>query len=752
MKKLVIIFILSFVQSIYCQESNSQHTVSVGETLSSIAQKYKITPYDIIKLNPNAVNGIKEKDVLIIPKSVVISNVAVVQENSGYKQTYNNQLERNQGVVIHIVQPKETKYGVSKLYGVTIEELEEQNPQIIQGLQIGHKLKILGSKTGFKQDLTQIDNPKVVYDSKFEYTVLHGETLYGISKRNGLTVDELTNANKSVLVGVLRSGQKLTIPAQKNKLVNSSVIEVTTVASSSKFHLVEPKETKYGLSKKYGISIEQFESMNPHIVNGLQIGQKVAIPSSYTEIENEIPKEVLGTQSDIKIVESKSDVNSEVKPIKTVFNKDEYVDYEIQPKETLFSLSKKAGMAIPEFTELNPKLSTAVQIGMVVKMPKSIIVQSNSIPQKTQTVQVETINYSKASKRYKDLTKSIDTSIRKELNIVLPFNDEKFKEYSATSGSFENIKDEFLKSSLEFYSGALKAIDSAKTLGIKIDVKVSELQNNADEASVNNLMQIEDLGKSNAVILPFYDRTAAEIALGLNQQNIPIITNQLTNIDKGSSNLYLAIPSDKEIRNQVLDYLMKIDANIIVVNSVNRIESKATILEKFPNAKFVKVSNRNVVDTDDLKTLLVKRKQNYVVLDTDFDSMIISSTNVLLKESTDFQIQIAVLEPSLLSNYENVSSIRINILKMIYPSFCSVEQSLKISQIKSSNYLMGFDLTFDTLLRLSQSKDFEASTKEDITEYLKYKFQYIKNKVGINCNKGFYILQHDTDNIIKELN
>ena len=69
MKKILIIFILSFVQTLYSQTTNTYHVVSGGETLSKIAQKYKITPYDIIKLNPTAVNGVKEKDVLIIPKT-----------------------------------------------------------------------------------------------------------------------------------------------------------------------------------------------------------------------------------------------------------------------------------------------------------------------------------------------------------------------------------------------------------------------------------------------------------------------------------------------------------------------------------------------------------------------------------------------------------------------------------------------------------------------------------------------------------
>lgn len=747
MKKILIIFILSFVQTLYSQQANTYHVVGSGETLSTIAQKYKLTPYDIIKLNPNAVNGVKEKEVLIIPKSVVPS-ATPVQNNNTVQQTSNSSTEKNQATLIHIVQSKETKFGISRLYGVTIQQLEEQNPQIVAGLQSGHKLKITGATTSYRQDLSK--NTSVAFDSKFDYVVLPGETLYGISKRNGLTVDELTKANVSVLNGMLKSGQKITIPTRKG-VTASNVTNASSavVSGSSKYHLVEPKETKFGLSKKYGVTIEQLESLNPQIVNGLQIGQKIAVPTSYKGVDEVAPKEIVENKTSIKVEESKV----EVKPAKVNLNQD-YVNYEVQPKETLFGLSKKAGMTVSEFTELNPKLATAVQIGMIVKMPKnanvSSNVASNVIVEKVKTVE-NTIPQPKSTNRYKDLTKSIDKSVKKQLSIILPFDDAKYKEYVAASNSFNDVQDEFLKSNLEFYSGALKAIDSAKTLGLNVDVKIAELQNNAEDTAIDSIVKDGGIDKSNAVLISFYDAKAQKTASVLEQQKIPVIANRVSIENKNASNLYVAIPSESEIRAKVLEYLKTNDANVIVVNNTGRKQSKKAINDAFPNAKFVKVSDRDVVDAEDIKELLVKGKLNYVILDTDLNSMIISSTNVLLKESTDFQIQIAVLEPSLLVKYENVSSIRINILKMIYPSYSSVEQAQRISSKSTSNFLMGFDLTLDVMLRLAQNKDFETSVNEDVTEYSKYKFQYSKNKEGNTVNNGFYILQHDTDNKIKEL-
>jgi len=748
MKKILIIFILSIVQTLYSQQANTQHIVGVGETLSTIAQKYKLTPYDIIKLNPNAVNGVKENEILIIPKSLLVTSETSLQNNNSAKQTSNSLTEKNQGTLIHIVQSKETKFGISRLYGVTIQQLEGQNPQIISGLQSGHKLKIIGATTSYRQDLSK--TPSVVFDSKFDYVVLPGETLYGISKRNGLTVDELTIANASVLKGILKSGQKIYIPTRKGSSdVKARNISSDVVSNISKYHLVEPKETKFGLSKKYGITIEQLENLNPHIIKGLQIGQKVMIPTSYKGVDELVLNETVVNKAKDKVEEPKKEVR-----VSNAILSQEYTNYEIQPKETLFGLSKKAGMTVSEFTELNPKLANGVQIGMIVKMPKksnvdsNVVVDSNS--EKVKEVENNT-SHSKEINRYQDLTKTMDKSIKKELSIILPFDDAKYKEYLATSKGFTNIQDEFLKNNLEFYSGALKAIDSAKTLGLNVEVKIAELERNADSGAIDNLIKARGIDKTNAVLLSFYDTIAQKTALSLELQKIPVIVNQVSVENKIFPNLYIGIPSESDIRSQVLDYLKTNDANVIVVNSADRKQSKKAINDAFPNSKFVKVSDRNVIDSEDIKKLLVKEKLNYVILDTDLSSMVISSTNVLLKESIDYQIQIVVLEPSLLVNYENVSSIRINILKMIYPSYSSVSQLVKMLPNGDSCFLMGFDLTFDVMLRLMQNKGFETSISEDVTEHLKYKFQYTKNKDGNTVNNGFYILQHDADNKIKEL-
>ena len=57
----IFLTVFSFVFTVSAmQEKYSKHTVVKGETINSIAQKYKVTPYDIYSLNPDSQNGINK--------------------------------------------------------------------------------------------------------------------------------------------------------------------------------------------------------------------------------------------------------------------------------------------------------------------------------------------------------------------------------------------------------------------------------------------------------------------------------------------------------------------------------------------------------------------------------------------------------------------------------------------------------------------------------------------------------------------
>ena len=61
----------------------------------------------------------------------------------------------------------------------------------------------------------------------------------------------------------------------------------------------------------------------------------------------------------------------------------------------------------------------------------------------------------------------------------------------------------------------------------------------------------------------------------------------------------------------------------------------------------------------------------------------------------------------------------------------------------------GFDITFDTMMRLSQDKKYQETIDATATEQIDNKFEFYKKEDGGYTNKGIYILYYDTDLTIK---
>ena len=170
-----------------------------------------------------------------------------------------------QTAIEHIVQEKETLYGISKKYNITVETLQNNNKELLtEGLKKGQVLKINTVSNGIKNSL----------DNDF-HTVVAKESLYSIARLYNVAVLDLEKLNQNLLINGLKIGQKLALPNRKKTIDGQARI----INSETVFHEVLPKETKYSISKKYGITIEQLEIQNPEIVNNLNVGNKLAINS-----------------------------------------------------------------------------------------------------------------------------------------------------------------------------------------------------------------------------------------------------------------------------------------------------------------------------------------------------------------------------------------------------------------------------------------------------------------------------------------
>jgi murein DD-endopeptidase MepM/ murein hydrolase activator NlpD len=143
-------------------------------------------------------------------------------------------------------------------------------------------------------------------------TVEPGMTLYSIARTNGVTVQDIADANNLVEPYMLMTGQTLRIPGSdgtvaatpRQKKLRQPVEESMDVASDEEpvakpkksrrglTHTVEDGETLYSLGRKYGVSPFIIADANGMTAKeGLSIGQKIRIPGAAQKVAAAEPVE-----------------------------------------------------------------------------------------------------------------------------------------------------------------------------------------------------------------------------------------------------------------------------------------------------------------------------------------------------------------------------------------------------------------------------------------------------------------------------
>jgi LysM repeat protein len=613
--------------------SQSKHTVVKGETLYSISKKYNVKPNDILKLNPDAKDGVKENTVLTLPSSV----------------------------------------------------------------------KVVATKSTL---------------NKYEYQVLQGETLYAISKKLGISVDEMIKNNPTSKEGVSTGQSLIYFAAKKHVSLPAVKTEVITKKEIANLHTIQAEETKYSVSKKFGISINELEELNPHIKNVFEIGMQIRLNKNTI-----LPKMV--------VAETKPTVS------RTMF-------YAVQQGETLFSISRKFGISVDEITKRNPLVSSGLTVGMELLLPEKKEINS--------TIQSESAD---GSKKKWNLLETANKTKQRNLVLLMPFNVNRI-ENDSTKTKIEYLKtDKFLNITLDFYAGALKAIDSAKVLGLPINAKVYDAETSKYSSNIATIIKNNNFSNVDVVIGPFTN-SFVETVGQLVDKNTAVISPLTNESGKGGSNVFYAMPNENIQKQQLMSYLKSKSDAIFGIHSSAKTSLSSYFASNYPEVQSYSFNDKGLFDYTIFKTQLQKGKKNFVILDSDKIMQVISVVNNLLKLKKEFDIQLVVVERTDALDFEEIPVKNLAVLQMLYPSAIRENESSealnfakayrKENKVQPNQYATrGFDVTFDAILRMCQEEGFIKSTESQISEQIESQFNYSKSN-----NYGVYMMYYNSDLTIKQ--
>jgi LysM repeat protein len=177
-------------------------------------------------------------------------------------------------IASHTVAEGEDMWTISQKYAIKLNALYKKNLMIpgtepVSGtvLQLQHKASTTPDTSRKTiQPSSMPTNSNLPLNGDNWHIVSAGETLFSISKRYGLTVDELKAINK--LEGnQLYLGQKLRIKTEGK----------TTEEPIGIKHIVKTGDTLYSISKLYGVTIEAIKNLNNLKSDSLTIGQIIIV-------------------------------------------------------------------------------------------------------------------------------------------------------------------------------------------------------------------------------------------------------------------------------------------------------------------------------------------------------------------------------------------------------------------------------------------------------------------------------------------
>lgn len=561
---------------------------------------------------------------------------------------------------------------------------------------------------------------KATAQQYIRHTVVKDDTVTNLAKKYGVTPHDIYTLNPDAKSGI-QLGTVLLIPDKGKKISKKEGI----------YHKVEPKETFFGIAQKYGTTIQAIQQANQELLeNGLQPGIELLIPSG-------------------KAVQSST----------TVLKNDEIIHI-VQPKETVFALTQQYQVTEAELLQNNPQLKDGLKINDTLKIPlkKQEETTGISLFGKSESDSVGTLIT--GSYDFENLMVK-DNATSKEVVFMLPFNVSRLDLENSASIQ-ENLKrSQFLNVTLDFYSGALIAIDSINNLGGNFKITFYDSEETQSSSAVEHLIRINDFSNVQAVIGPFFQSHSEKAASLLSSKDVLVISPLSKEGKTGHDNLYLAVPPTDISKKLMLNFLAEKKQNILAIVDRKKQSSRDFISRSTPGIPFVSFNEEGGLNVEHLKSLLQTGKTNYVILETESSSMVLNVTKMLVNLQSLYDIKLVVLEKTAALESDEVRSEVLAKLNLHYPSSVrennSDETSSFFTEYKKKNNIFpsqyairGFDVTFDVLLRLSQKDNFEKTAKKVASEQIESKFIYTKSPNGGYYNTGVYILYYDEDLTIKE--
>ena len=431
----------------------------------------------------------------------------------------------------------------------------------------------------------------------------------------------------------------------------------------------------------------------------------------------------------------------------------EFIEHKVKRKQTLYTISNLYNVPIDLIKKYNPVIKgNKISKKMVLKIPFiSTVVMKEST---TEVLKKEVLS----TKKNQNIFDSIPKKKSINFGFIAPFNLNKIE-----IDSIENSK-EYLEKlnlstlSLDFYSGTLMALKTAKKSGIKIHLDTYDNKNSIEE--IDKISKNKIINSYDFILGPFIPRNINRLSFNLKSSKVPIVSPLTSKKIEINNNVFQSIPSVQSQRELMfihVDSLITKDPDpcvMIIYNSSTK-KVKDELLKRFPYAELIDTDlTMGLVDPEITDSLLVEQKNNLVFLESQ-NLNVITSVSSLLNSQISKERSINLLSTYRSETYENenISYEHLGNLKFTYPSYFFPKYGDELSELNKlfiENFgklpnkiaLRGYEITLDLILRTAHRRRLVKSIDLGETKYYQNRFNY-KNKGEGYVNESILLIKHD---------
>ena len=337
------------------------------------------------------------------------------------------------------------------------------------------------------------------------YTIKKGDTPYSVSKKHGMSLEELYKANPSIKKVGFNMGMEIEVKMKGNQRPSQNI------DPHLGYIIIKPKQTLYGIIKQYKTTENQIRKWNPNLDSQLKIGEKINLPAEL--IQKYADDDAQNTAYQVELQAS----STPVAPLQTYsgtgISEDNFVTYTVQSGDTVFGIINKFGTSLEALMKLNPSLEQGLKSGMTLKLRKA----------------------EKAySKKNNDALNVV---------IILPFG------YDDGESRYRNLSTEFL-------SGAKLAIEKNASLGMRMNINVIDA---GSESSFKRALRQINKDNTDLIIGPFFKSNIIETLDYVSETKIPMVAPFANSEDLyGYSNLIIVETHEKFYADKITEEVKQV--------------------------------------------------------------------------------------------------------------------------------------------------------------------------------------------------